>query len=198
MSKFSILGDSNVRRHLNQFNCRGQPHMATAEILICGHFDIFEQTLRSVRQDSDACIISCLTNFLTASSSDGPSSSVQVRVEPVLREVQELLLSQCQEFPDRNWFLSPPMYRTTPVWYLDGLPEILIKFSEMYRVDKPPNLHLLPSFQFPDLEADGVHLLPYPGLQYVVSLFDDAFEALRAQKRFVLNIAQDFTLWYYL
>ena len=58
------------------------------------------------------------------------------------------------------------MYHTSPVWYLDGLPEILLLFSRIFSVDKPPNLHLLPSFSFPDFEFDGIHLLPYPGLQF--------------------------------
>ena len=75
------------------------------------------------------------------------------------------------------------MYRTNPIWYLDGLSAILVKFSDMFKVDKPPNLYLLPSFNFSDLEADGVHLLPYPGMQFVVHLFDAADEALKAQKR---------------
>ena len=80
------------------------------------------------------------------------------------------------------------MYRTSPVWYLDGLAEILIKFSEVFSRDKPPNLFLIPSFNHTELESDGVHLLPYPGLQFVVHLFDQAKEALESTKRFILII----------
>jgi hypothetical protein len=38
----------------------------------------------------------------------------------------------------------------------------------------PGNLILMPSFPNPDFEADGVHLTPYSGLEYVVHLFESA------------------------
>ena len=180
------MGDSNVRRNLNQLSRGDRPAISTCELLVCGHLDAFETTLRSIRVDSDSCIISCLTNFLASASLDGPFSSVLLRVDPVLDEVKEILLSFCQEQPERSWFLAPPMYRTSPVWYLGGLPEILVRFSEVFSIEKPPNLYLLPSFSFPEFESDGIHLLPYPGLKFVISLFDGAKEALESARRFDL------------
>ena len=38
--------------------------------------------------------------------------------------------------------------------------------------NRPPNVHLMPSFSQSQLEADGVHLNPYSGLQYIMYLFD--------------------------
>ena len=72
------------------------------------------------------------------------------------------------------------MYRTVPQWYREGIAEVLIKFSSLYSAvtDKPANLFLLPSFASPKLEADGVHLDPYSGLQYVLHLFDSAQAAV--------------------
>ena len=173
---FSIIGDSNIKRHLNQMNRRVRPAMETAELKHCGRLDIFEESIRSLHQGTVNCILSCITNFLTMT--EGDSSSAAVRVEPVLTEVRELLTGFCQEFPERNWFLAPPMYRTSPVWYLDGLPEILVKFSKVFSEGKPGNLILMPSFPNPTLEADGVHLTPYSGFEFVVSLFDSADELL--------------------
>ena len=126
-------------------------------------------------------LIACLTNFLTMS--EGESSSANHRVEPVMSEVREILASYCQEFPERFWLISPPMYRTSPVWYLDGLPGIMLKFSEVMNVDRPRNLHLLPSFPSVGLEADGVHLNPYSGLEFVVHLFDSAAILLENLKK---------------
>ena len=117
--KFSLVGDSNLKRHLNSMSRSMRPSLSTAEVKLCGRFEVFAETLRGLRSDSTACVIASITNFLT--SADGDSSSASVRVEPVLAEIKDILDSFCQEFADRYWFISPPMYRTTPVWYLDGL-----------------------------------------------------------------------------
>ena len=75
------------------------------------------------------------------------------------------------------------MYRTTPLWYLDGLGEILSMFSSVMNPDRPRNLLLLKSFSHPELESDGVHLTPYSGYQYVQYLFDSTCELLQAQSQ---------------
>ena len=71
------------------------------------------------------------------------------------------------------------MFRLTPVWYNDGLHEILMKFSTVMSSDQPSNLLLMRSFNNPALEDDGVHLTAYSGLEYVVHLFDSAEILLR-------------------
>ena len=162
-------------------NRRIRPSMLSAELKLCGRLEVFQETLRSIRADSLIILVSCITNFLTAA--DGDSSTATHRVEPVITEVRDILASFCQEFPERYWFLAPPMYRTSPVWYLDGLPEILLKFSELMKVDCPKNLHLLPSFPNMCLEADGVHLNPYSGLEFVVHMFDSAASIIDNAKK---------------
>ena len=174
MMRFTLIGDSNSKRHMNSLNCRDRPAMASAELKVCGRLEILSETIRSVRFDTTAVILACITNFITSTTSDSTSSSATAsqRVEPVLKEMREILHNFCQEQPDRSWFLAPPMYRTTPQWYLDGLSEIMVMFSSTFRSDKPGNLYLLPSFPSPELEQDGVHLLPYSGFQFVTFLFD--------------------------
>ena len=66
------------------------------------------------------------------------------------------------------------MYRTRPLWYQEGLPEILTLFSQIMLAEKPENLHPLSSFATPDFDQDGVHLTPYSGLEFVLGLFDGA------------------------
>ena len=85
-----------------------------------------------------------------------------------------MVVSSCQEHPDRKYLICPPMYRRSPLWYRDGLPEILTSFSSMSQVHTSPNLALLPSFSGPVLEADGVHLTPYSGLEFVLHLFNSS------------------------
>ena len=177
---FSLLGDSNVRRHITKTTCRASPAVKGAQVISCGALEIFAESLRSVRAESNTVILSCVTNFIT-STADGPSMAVSQRVEPVLQDVHEELVAACLASPDREYFISPPMYRTSPVWYRDGLPEILTLFSQFISAERPQNLHVLPSFPTPEFEADGVHLTIYSALQFVLHLFDSAQEMLDSQ-----------------
>ena len=171
---FSLLGDSNVHPHINKTSCRAHPSLKGAQVLPCGHLGIFSGTLEKVRPETNVCIVACLTNFLTAA--DGPST-VSQRVDPVLQQIQTTLNEFCDLSPTRIVLVSPPMYRTSPTWYREGLPEVLTLFSQIF-TDRPPNLHLLPSFATPDFDSDGVHLSAYSGLEYILHLFDSSIELI--------------------
>ena len=125
------------------------------------------------------CLVACVTNFLTSSEDNG--GSVGFRVEPVLIEMLSLLNAAASESPDRAFLLSPPMYRRSPLWYRDGLPEVLTKFSSVMKT-RAGNLHLMSSFPTPEFISDGVHLTPYSGLEFVLHLFDNAGSVLDAVK----------------
>ena len=68
------------------------------------------------------------------------------------------------------------MYRSKPLWYRDGLPSILSRFSSKFDqlADRPHNLLRLPSFSRVELEADGVHLTPMSGVEYILHLTNSA------------------------
>ena len=172
---FSLIGDSNVRRYINKTSVRANPSMKNAQILSCGHLSIFKDILSQVRATSTVCIVSCLSNFLTRA--DGPEIVAQ-RIDPVLGEIREILDQACADHPERFYLLSPPMYRISPTWYREGLPEILTTFSQTMIPDRPANLMLLPSFPTPAFGEDGVHLTPYSGLEFMIHLFDSSEEAL--------------------
>ena len=63
------------------------------------------------------------------------------------------------------------MYRHTPLWYRDGLPEVLGKFSDIFK-NRPKNVLMMSSFATPEFEGDGVHLTACSGLEFVLYLFD--------------------------
>ena len=170
---FALLGDSNIQPHVNKASCRAIPGLKNAQVLPCGHLEIFLETLRKVKAEVDVCLVSCLTNFITGASDQGPPT-LSHRVAPVLQNIVAALAEFCTAQPERLVLISPPMYRTSPLWYREGLPEVLSLFSQAFRVDKPVNLHLLPSFPTPAFEADGVHLTAYSGLEYIMHLFDSA------------------------
>ena len=171
---FSLIGDSNVRRNITKTNSRACPQMSGSQVLFCQKLPLLEDALGKIRKESSVCIVACVTNFLTSSDDD---SMVSKRVEPVLDEFVHHLTATCANAPDLTILVSPPMYRMAPVWYREGLPEVLTRFSGAFR-EKPANLHLLPSFPTPDYEADGVHLTAYSGLEYMIHLFDSSMSVL--------------------
>lgn len=164
---FTVIGDSNVQRHFSLVNARACPAVTTSQLLHCGRLQIFADVLSKVRAESTVCIVSCLTNFLT--SAEG-ASTVSLRVEPVLTKFRDLLLGAVDG--ERVLLICPPMYRLSPLWYREGLPEILQKFSEV--LSPYDQLHLLPSFATPQFEDDGIHLTAYSGLEFVLHLYDSA------------------------
>ena len=172
---YALLGDSNIQRHINKTSCRATPDLKSAQVLPCGHVGIFAESLAKVKPSVTVCILSCLTNFLT--NADGPPP-VSHRIEPVLQSVRSELLEFCATNPDRLCLISPPMYRMSPLWYREGLPEVLTLFSQTFSLERPANLRLLPSFPTPEFDPDGVHLTAYSGLEYIVHLFDAAEEII--------------------
>ena len=174
---FSLIGDSNVRNHVNKNSCRANPSLKSAQVMSCGNISVLVPTLEKVRQTSTVCIIACVTNFLC--DADGPVS-IQNRIGPILQDFRAALAAACEAHTDRWYVLSPPMYRSYPVWYREGLPEILALFSQAFSTsgDRPQNLLLLPSFPTPEYDADGVHLTAYSGLEYIMHLFDHAEDVI--------------------
>ena len=173
---FALIGDSNISPHVNKTSCRANPSLKSAQVLSCGHLDIFAETLSKVKPDVNVCIIACLTNYLTSAIAPSAASTVSQRIEPVLHQVRSLLIELCQKQPERTYLISPPMYRVTPLWYREGLPEVLSLFSQTLSADRPSTMHLLPSFATPEFGSDGVHLTPFSGLEYVLHLFDSSHE----------------------
>ena len=168
---FTVLGDSNIKRHLNPINCRDRPMMSSAQQIPCQKLEIFAESLRSVREESNVCIVSCLSNFMCSSDE---SATISLRLAPIFSEVFDRLRAACTENVNRAYLVCPPTYRKFPLWYRDGLPEVLTRFSTELMQNRPPNLLPMPSFPTPSLEADGVHLTAYSGLEFVLHLFDSA------------------------
>ena len=185
LRSFSLIGDSNIRRHLSSNNTSGRPLMVEAQFIPCGRLSTLAASLSSVRPESDACVVACITNFITGAVTSS-STSASLCVEHILSG----FLGRVFEFAtSRNTvqvFICPPMYRTNPLWYRDGLSDIMIKFSSMFaKPDRPANIRMMPGFQTPQLEADGVHLNPYSGSQYILYLFNTPQDIINDSDRTV-------------
>jgi hypothetical protein len=159
---------------MNPTNCRDRPAMSEAQVIPCTLLGVFRQSMLTVRSESNVCIVACVSNFLTDSTDT--SSSVSTRISPVLKDFFDIIVAACSEHQERRYLVCPPMYRKWPLWYRDGLPEVLHSFSDQFARSSlsVTNLSAMPGFPNPSLESDGIHLTPYSGLEYVLHLFDRA------------------------
>jgi hypothetical protein len=169
---FALIGDSNIRRHVNRMSRKANPGMKNCQVIPCGSMELLNEALVSVPDTANVCLLACVTNFITGAPNT--STSVGPRVSPVLDDLVSALGIVVEARPTLKVLVSPPMYRTSPVWYRDGLPEILSKFSEVFKESGFTNVHLLPSFATPDFESDGVHLTSYSGLEFITHLFEES------------------------
>lgn len=170
---FSLVGDSNIRKNINSVNWKDRPLMKSAEVIVCKKLILFSEALKEVRDSSNVVVVSCISNFIAdAEDEEGGILTPRNRAEPVILEFRRHLLNFCSAASERQVLVAPPMYRMRPLWYRDGLSELLGLFSELLSDEKPQNLNLLPSFSNPELEVDGIHLTPYSGLQFVLQIFE--------------------------
>ena len=129
----TLVGDSNVKNHMSKNNTRDRPLMSGAQLIHCGRLSLLSTSLGSIRAERTCvCIVSCVTNFLTNDS--GSSSSASLRVEPVLGDFVTKITEVAGSRPEVRFLICPPMYRLTPIWYREGLPEILQKFCRQFIV----------------------------------------------------------------
>ena len=179
---FSLIGDSNVQRNMNSISCRDRPLMSGAQVIPCGQISVLAEALRQVCQTSNVTVLSCITNFMTRS--DESVSSVSLRVEPIIKNFKSILDDASQLNPECLYLVAPPMYRHFPIWYRDGLSEVMQKFSSImsHKLEGQANVHLLPSFPTPSFEPDGVHLTPFSGLEFILHLFDSASSLITTLK----------------
>lgn len=174
---FTLIGDSNVKKHMNSTNRSGRPLLEASEVLLCTRRELFPQCLSKIRAESNVCVLSCITNFLTAT--EDSSSSISVRIDPTLESFFDKVSSECQAHPDRRYLISPPMYRKFPIWYRDGIADVLTRFSVLLsKIKGLKNFGMLPSFSSPSFESDGVHLTPFSGQEFVLHLFSSAQEVI--------------------
>ena len=62
---FTLIGDSNVRRHMNPTNCRDRPLMSGCQVLPCTKLSLLAESLKAIRSESTVCVLSCLTKVQT-------------------------------------------------------------------------------------------------------------------------------------
>ena len=173
---YSIIGDSNIRRNMTAMNIASRQALANCQVIDCPQLNNLEGALASVRDTSTVCVFSAISELLVHCDDRG---TVQASVEHVMTSLAGKLGILCRARSGLSVMLAPPMYRTTPLWYRQHLPELANVFSEVFSKDKPPNLFLLPSFINQDILDDGYHLNPVTGLYYLIHLIDESEKLLK-------------------
>ena len=173
---YTIIGDSNIRRNMTAMNIASRQVMADCQMIDCPVLNSLEGAFASVRDTSNVCVISAVSELLVHCEDRG---TVQSSVEHVMTSLAGKLGIFCRARSGLNVMLAPPMYRTIPLWYRHHLPELATVFSEVFSRDRPPNLFLLSSFVNQDILEDGYHLSPVAGLYYLLHLFDESEKLLR-------------------
>ena len=172
---FSIIGDSNVRRNMTAMNIASRQSLATCQMIDCPDLNNLEGAFASIRDTSTVCVFSAISELLVHCEDRG---TVQSSVEHVMTSLAGKLGILCRARSGLTVMLAPPMYRTTPLWYRQHLPELAHVFSEVFSKDKPPNLVKLPSFINQDILEDGYSLNPVTGLYYLLHLIDESEKLL--------------------
>ena len=114
---FSVIGVSNILQKSTSVNFRACPQLSKAKLLSCSRLSLLPESPAQV--SSEVCIVSCITNFIVRA---GDGASVTLRVEPILRDLKRYLTESCTASPDQIFMIYPPMYRSLPLWYSNGLP----------------------------------------------------------------------------
>ena len=168
---YAVLGDGNVRRNMTVMNMASRRPMESAKVIDCASSSTLRQALRDVPHEVTSCIVQSLSSILAEAEDAG---SIYSTIDPVLTNFSAIVREYCAARESQQVLLAPPMFRSSPVWYRRGMPEILQQFSTVFSVNRPRNLHLLTSPVSQELGPDGIHLNPVSGLHYVIHLFDDS------------------------
>ena len=168
----SIVGDSNVNRHLNQAKAAHPSDHSLRQSHLITAFNA-EQLLSSLTGQNEHrrfVVIAALTNPITNLVFLGGDQLI-IDVRLFLQQVSSWI-QQGRNFDDgtnSSVFILPPQFRRYPSWYRQFYTNILAIFEDAFRAPSN-NVWILPPFMDPEFEADGIHYTPASGLLYVQHL----------------------------
>ena len=88
----SVVGDSNVRRNMTSLNMSSRETIKSSEVIDCSNIASLDSALRSVRKESNLCIVACITDFLVVA---GECGTILSAIDPVLASFSQKLTSFC-------------------------------------------------------------------------------------------------------
>lgn len=179
MQRLVLIGDSNIVRNVTPDRLAKR---------ISAHVTLFKATksqtfeaglLEANKNGGDVLIVSALANILCDASAEVTLTELPRVITEVTTTYVSLVSKNSTAF--KIVLLIPPLSRTTPAWFSDGLKNVNPLLSALSK--SMPNLRLLPEFkvQVTDLLSDGVHLHQEAGqrfFEYISSCYLDTVQSL--------------------
>jgi hypothetical protein len=168
----SIVGDSNVNRHLDQAKA-AHPNdysIRQSHIITAFNGSQLQSSLCSQNEHRKFVVVAALTNPITNFTFLGGDQLI-IDVRLFLQQLCSWI-QQGRSFGDgtnSNVFILPPQFRRHPSWYRQFYTTVMAIFEDAFRTPDP-NIWILPPFMDPEFEADGFHYTPASGLMYIQHL----------------------------
>jgi len=166
-----LYGSSNVYRHFSRATETGLFSGRDLQLIKCTKKAMFDAHLLTV-QDPSLIMTSVLENFIVDVCTGIQDDEVQLFAHQQITAHVEALFDCVTRFDKVNVIISPPLFRSAPVWFGSYLPDFHhFLISEVARLRSPRLAVCNPFLVLPSsLEPDGVHLLPQAGDSFLSHL----------------------------
>ena len=88
----SVVGDNNVKRNMTTLNMASRDAMKTAQLIDCLSMASLDESLSSVRAESNVCIVAVITELLLAT---GECATIFSTIDPILTTFAQKLNDFC-------------------------------------------------------------------------------------------------------
>jgi hypothetical protein len=142
------------------------------EMIACTNRAVFESTLPSL-SGASLIVTSVLSNFLCDAGASAPDRILDVANSELTSHVQFLAQFSINN-PGVQIVVVPPLARSEPMWFNPYLPCFTAYlFGEIAKTNNSQLRYLSPFVSPPSFfTADGVHLSPEAGLQFIRFIID--------------------------
>jgi len=165
----SIIGDSNVNRHLDSAkaanpsdHCLRQSHLIVAFNAVQ-----LQSSLAGQNEHRNVVVLAALTNPITNFTFLGGGQLI-IDARLLLQQVCSWIQQgrSADDGTNHTVLILPPQFHLHPSWYCQYYTTIKAIFEEVF-VAPGPNIWIHPPLMYPEFEDDGFHYTPTSGHLYV-------------------------------
>jgi hypothetical protein len=170
MSNF-FIGSSNVYRNFDRAIASGLFSGRSLDLVRCTKKSVFDSHLASLTS-ANLILVSVLENFITDVCSGVQDDKVLFFSRQQITAHVDSLFALVNRLPSVNVIISPPLYRSNPIWFGSHLPEFQSFLAAEVAKTGSPRIGICASFVvLPSLlEPDGIHLTQAGGERFMSHL----------------------------
>lgn len=167
MSNF-LYGSSNVYRHYKSSLEKGLFGAQPLKLVQCTKKTVLDAHVSSL-PSLDLMVTSVLGNFIVDACEGVPDAEVPHFANQQITAHVEAIQAASLTFPEANFIVVPPFYRSVPSWFGPHLPGMLTHLTaEIARTQSAHIACIQPFVVLPSmLEQDGIHLTVAAGDQFL-------------------------------